>query len=618
MFEHPKFAWALTNAPGWQPSLEFPYTREEIEAAAAEWPDDWNDASCLQDGYGIAMLRSGEGINKRSLWAKYRQARSHTHDDVMHIGLDAHGSEILAQMGYPRNWGAWEPNWISHIQARQIPFTMLTGDCELLADAGAAHVCEVFARGTEDRVDDGEGYILKPDDWHRRMLAIVDVDEDEFYCVDLYRISGGEEHWWSFHCQEGDLATEGLDLTAQGRGTLAGPDVEWGSEEWLAANGCTKGRYGWRGQLFGFPFFYNVERAAADARTRDDGVWSADWALKNANGLHFKLTAACSKGAEVIIADNKSPAGGSPWEMKWILLHSTGDTPTRSQVGTVMELYREEPTVRSVRPIEVSGDDEAGMEPYGIIVGLANGRTDHIFASADPSVVRTAEGGFEFAGRFGLYSEENGQPTRVSLVGGTRLTKEGFGIVGEAAGYRADIVALNRDAETITVSPAPADPQALVSEYIYITNPVRRIAYQVLSAEAADDGTKLALSFDSRVGTGKVTGHADHHVQTDTEFALDNWRYYHGARLVNADRTAEYRIIEVRSAQHAIIDQEVHPDARAATLEAEFPVATWFDVYDYGVGDEVVWPHKVSVKQMNAHTYDITATDSFKLILPEQ
>ena len=37
IFQHPKFAWALANAPGWNPSEQFPYTREQIEAAAVSY-----------------------------------------------------------------------------------------------------------------------------------------------------------------------------------------------------------------------------------------------------------------------------------------------------------------------------------------------------------------------------------------------------------------------------------------------------------------------------------------------------------------------------------------------------------------------------------------------------
>jgi len=106
-------------------------------------------------------------------------------------------------------------------------------------------------------------------------------------------------------------------------------------------------------------------------------------------------------------------------------------------------------------------------------------------------------------------------------------------------------------------------------------------------------------------------------VQTDTPFILQGYRYYDGARLTNADRAAEYQIIEVRSGQHAIIDPAVHPDVPAARLEAEFAVGTWFDVFDYGVGDEVLWPNTVSVSRINEHAYDVTSTDRCRLNLPK-
>ncbi len=58
-------------------------------------------------------------------------------------------------------------------------------------------------------------------------------------------------------------------------------------------------------------------------------------------------------------------------------------------------------------------------------------------------------------------------------------------------------------------------PQRLLRKYIHILNPVRRIAYQVLEAQTTEAGTKLRLAFDSRIGTGQVTGHSDYKVDTD-------------------------------------------------------------------------------------------------------
>lgn len=612
-FQHPKYAWALAHAPGWNPSSEFPYSRQQIEAAAAERPDDWNDASCLQDGYGLAMLRSGQGDNKRALWMMYGRARGHTHDDMLHMGLDAYESEILAQMGYPRNWSAWEGNWMTQNQARQIPFVSMTGQAELFADAGVAHVGEARAQGFTDRVAQGQGYAVDEDNWQRRMLAIVDVDDEHFYCLDLYRIFGGEQHWWTLHCQEGEFSTEGVNLVSQPTGTLAGPDVPYGDEQWQQDHGGRKGVYGWSGPFFAFPHLYNVQRDTSPGQ-----VWSADWELEDSDGLHFRMTVPPVDGAQVVICDGQSPAGGSPYEMKWVLLNKQADAPdapVSTQVANIMEMYRGDPVIKSVRPLEVSGDDEADFAAYGLVVELNNGRVDTIFASADGATTRTAPGGFEFAGRFGLFSEENGEVTNISLLGGTQLTRDGIGVRLPQAEYRGRITATDRKACSITVSPAPPNPGALEGKYVHITNEHRHLAQKVERVETVADGVILHLEFDPLVGIGQVIGHDDGLVKSDTPFRLRGMRYYHGARAANAAGDAEYRILGI--ADGAFVDTAVHPEASAETLAGEFPLGTWFSVYDYGVGDDVVLPHVVSVSRTGQSVYRATATVDVTFSLPD-
>ena len=96
--------------------------RRRSSGRPPRWPDDWNDRSSLHDGYGIAILRGGQGDEKRALWMMYGRARSHTQDDIMDIGLQGFQGILLSHMGYPRNWGYWEHSWTSHHVARQIPF----------------------------------------------------------------------------------------------------------------------------------------------------------------------------------------------------------------------------------------------------------------------------------------------------------------------------------------------------------------------------------------------------------------------------------------------------------------------------------------------------------------
>jgi hypothetical protein len=500
---------------------------------------------------------------------------------------------------------------MTHNVARQIPFQAMTAQAQLFAEAGPVRVAEARAEAFDDQVGSGHGYRLLPDDWQRRLIAMVDIGPDQFYCVDFYRIAGGQEHWWCFHAQEGDFSTSGLSLVRQQTGTLAGPDVPYGDPKWLQEHGCTLAGYrGWQGPMFGFAHLYNVERG------RPEGVWSADWALKNADGLRLRLTVTSAEGAEVALCDGKSPAGGSPYEMKWVLLHREGKAPVKTQVVSVLEPYLHTPSIQEARPLKLSGRDEAGFAAAGCTVRLAD-RTDTLLAAVDGNIEHRAEGSLRFAGRFGFLSEQDGVPVSMVLVGGTRLTRGRIGIRLDSPEYRAHITHVDRARETITVAPAPPDPAALVGATLFITNPVRRIAYNVRAARAVPEGAELRLDLDSRVGTGRVTGVENFRVKTSTPFPLHRYRYYHGARLINADRTAEYRLDDARDKKAAIIDSQAHPDADEERLAREFLTGTWFDVYDYGIGDEVVWPYTVSVTRVEPGVYRVTAPVPVRVALPK-
>jgi len=618
LFPEPKFAWALVNAPGWRPSKGFGFTREQMEQAAEAWPDDWNDASSVHDGYGVAILRGGKADDKRALWLRYGRARSHTQDDIMDIGLQAYEGILLSHMGYPRNWGYWEYSWSSHNLARQFPGQSQVAQAQLMADAGIAHITEARCSAHPEYGNDGTRAEPDPDYWQRRMLALVDVGPQSFYCVDFYRISGGEDHWWAFHGQEGEFSTEGIDLQRQETGTLAGADVPYGDTEWMKANGCSlHPTYGWRGMNFVFPHLYNVQRG------KSTGPWSCNWVLDTGEGLNLRTCVVEARGAgpdraplDVNICDGKAASGGSPYEMKWLMLHNNAPAPARSQIVSIIEPHMGEPLIKQARPITLSGDDEAGFVAHASQLTLAD-RTDTVLFSADASVERQAEGGFAFAGRFGLYAEQGGEPVAISLIGGTKLTKDGFGITLDSPEYRGKITAVDRETHSVTVSPAPATLKALIGATIFIANATRRVAYKVVDARATAEGAELSLYTDCCIGTGQVSGASEFLVASSTPFTLQRYGYYQGARLVNADATAEYTINEVRSGAGAMIDKQAHPDATAEKLAEQFPKGTWFRVYDYGVGDELIWPYAVSVVRKGPQTYEVSAPVPVRLTLPD-
>lgn len=610
LFKDPKFAWALMHTPGWKPSQGFPYKQEQIAKEAAKWPDDWNDRSALSDGYGLAILRGGQGDDKRALWMNYGHNRGHSQDDTLDLGLQSHQGIMLHHMGYPRNWGYWEYSWTSHHEARMFPYLTLVAQPQLLADAGVAHVTEARAQAYNNYGDDGTRTEPPTDYWQRRTLALVDVGPSEYYCVDLYRILGGQEHWWAFHAQEGEFTSGGLELSAPAKGTLAGVDVPYGDEAWMKANDCSKHpAYGWRGVKMAFAHLYNVQKSPTP------GPWWADWKLKSDETMHFRLNVVGSPGMELNLCDGTSPAGGNPYEMKWLMLHKQADSPVQSQVMTVMETYRGKRFIEDVQPLPLSGADESGYQAGACTVKLKDA-TDYVLAAADPTVKRTA-GDLTFSGRFGLYREQNGQPQAMSLVGGTVLRKGQFGMSLQEPEFRAKITAVNYAKPSITLAACPPALEAIKGATIFITAAGRRLGYKVVAATKSGTGCELQLNMDPRVATGHVTGAEDYRVLTDTPFVLQNYGYYQGARVVSADRKAEYRIVECRGGQAALIDRQAHPEAKADKLAAQFPKGSWFEVYDFGVGDEVVWPHSASVVRVSANVYQVTATAPVTLDLPE-
>ena len=180
------------------------------------------------------------------------------------------------------------------------------------------------------------------------------------------------------------------------------------------------------------------------------------------------------------------------------------------------------------------------------------------------------------------------------LVGGTTLGRHPYGVTLAEGRYRGAIAKVDRVRQAITISPAPPEPDAMVGTYVFIVNDAHRVAYRVLAAKRTDEGAELSLDLDARTGIGQVANHGDYVVNTSSRFILAKWRYYHGARLVNEAKTAEYRLLDVPG--RAIIDRSVHPDAKKERLVEEFPPGSWFEVWDYGVGDTVEWHHRSSIR----------------------
>ncbi|MDA0745733.1 MAG: heparinase II/III family protein, partial [bacterium] len=180
---------------------------------------------------GFCVLRAGESQeSRRHLVLNYGKGnRGHGHRDKLAVNLMAHGYDFSADLGYPPSWVApkisgWETHTVSHFTV------MVDGENQEFA-TGSLHT---FVPGPWVRLADASATPAYPGraTEYRRAVALIPVDDERSYMVDLFRVVGGETHDYNFHSLAGEEAErfelklpDGVERIVQEGGTLAGAEV---------------------------------------------------------------------------------------------------------------------------------------------------------------------------------------------------------------------------------------------------------------------------------------------------------------------------------------------------------------------------------------------------------
>ncbi len=601
----PRYAMAMYDQAAGAPIAEVtdPDQREEIERIVAERGSDIHLPSNVLDGYGHAILRSGQGDDRRALWVRYGRHRGHAHDDMLTIGWEGKMRKILPELGYPHSWtfrGQWEGNWAAHYCGRIVGAASYRsrGHCKLFADGAWAQVTTAHAPAHVD-VAAPEVYEMLPDVGMERTIALIDVSDTDSYAVDVLRLSGGTDHYWSFHGPrtEGESTVEGLDLQAQGTGTLAGAGIAYGDGvEWTKANP----------QLSAFPYLYDVARADGA------GQWSLDWPLEGQPDVHLRMTSLSTGPADVNLAKGKPPGGGKPYELQWAIGHTTGTAPHASQFADVIEVHEGERFIDAVESLAVDAEPGGAYAPVAVKVAIGD-RQDTVIVSRDAG--ECSAGGVTTDATFAVWSETDGELTGACLVGGRLLKVGDIGIEAEAAEWQGQITATDYPNRKVTVQPAAPYPNALAGLYIRISNEFSDCTHLIVAAENQGDACVLTLELDPRICEGPVTAIKANAITSGVTLQLAGLRYCHGKTLANEDASSAYRVSGVTGRNTVWIDPQTHGEVAEETLGQEFgdtngDGSKGFAVYDYGVGDTVSVPTIVSLRKVSADLWTlVTSTD---------
>ena len=168
----------------------------------------------------LAILRSGQDGNGRAAWLDYDSGGAHGHHDGMNLGLFAHGLDLLPDFGYPPvQFGGWQTpraNWYLMSAAHN---TVVVDGANHVRGAGKT---TLWANGKSFRAIRASGSGLIGGQQFERTINVVDVSEENFYLIDLFRVMGGGDHAKFIHGHFGRIKTGGLlfkETTEFGHGT---------------------------------------------------------------------------------------------------------------------------------------------------------------------------------------------------------------------------------------------------------------------------------------------------------------------------------------------------------------------------------------------------------------
>ena len=499
--------------------------------AQVEYDPDIFLPSRLLDGYGVGILESGEGESRRGFWLYYGDHPGHAHEQVMDMGLVALRRNLLRHMGYPYSWqfmGTWDANWITHYGVKVVTDQNLTwkNTVRLFHGHGAFQVVEAAGLGIS--TDGGpSGYEEVPGYAMRRTLALVDLPDGRFYCVDLFGVEGGDDHWWVFHGPDGDLTESPTStLNPQPTGTAAGPDVEYGEEP---PDGIPHS----------LAHLYDVRRGEAG------DAWSAKWDVKDGDGLSLRITQVGPDDGELLLARGRSPhapADKPPYELDWLLRHRSGDG-LKSEFAGIIETGTDLP-VRSSERFDADGF-------LGLRVEL-DGLTHFIIRRTAPGAAFDRDG-IVFDGDAGFVEVDTNTRgiRRMTLVGGGMLTLNGVGITRGSNDWSGVVGRV--DGNDIYVASEEAPSAQTVGRYLLVNRPRAgwpagdTFAYRIEAVEADSPGVwRCRSAWSTIIGGGTAGEKTELGFMTSDRHPLGRSRtYYRGSYLFPTDETECVRLAHV-------------------------------------------------------------------------
>jgi hypothetical protein len=369
--------------------------------------------SGLLPAYGHVALGAGTGTDAVQLNLNASDDSNHMRSDVTGFVLFANGDEQLGNVRYfngtpGRNWGEQilSHNAVTIDRVNMTRGTWTVGKSNHRFTSGNITLYEPGLAGLGVVEVDGRRPYESRASRYQRVMVVNTTDLGRPYVVDVFRVTGGRTHDYTFH---GAIR---FDQTWESSVPLAPDPAQYpmleGTETWVepTSSGSTFPYYGyWREVSKGAaPGDFQLTYRDTDAvKKRDVRLWVTDGGMAD---IYVGKTPTAER------VNTEPPNFYKYWRPSLILRRRISSGTQESLFAHVVEpLKNGASSIQSVQRVPL---DAAGMDAVALRVTFTDGRVDTVLvnlqnpriagAAGGSPTVGTADGRYSLTGRIGVHT----------------------------------------------------------------------------------------------------------------------------------------------------------------------------------------------------------------------
>lgn len=592
------------------------------DETVAKWlqRDDMALGSRVLTAYGLGILESGVRGNRRAVTMFWGPdgCGSHAHSDMLNIEFFAFGKTLAPDLGYPEETGtpkkrtAWTSATVSHstVVRDRSSSGRIFGTLNGFKTFPGFHTVDV---SSEQSVF---GSARPPERVFRRQLALVDIDDDRFYVVDVFRVRGGSQHDWIFHANhvEEQIPDVGPKPVKQATLPEVTKDVDEDEVDKLIAD---KGKKKDKAEQEELPadFVRRVEVKTTGLNLSDpkkwkllsqyqnsikkgfggtqylhypqfakaDGQWTVAWDTGHDVKVRLTMLKGCAQ--EVVLADGEPPyRKGAPKFLKYVMARNEGES-LESNYVSFLEAYKDEPVIKSVTDLRTKAD---AWSDVAVRIETPE-RTDFIFSSIDAAKSHSYEPAIQFRGAQAFIAQKEGQLAAAYLIGGKPSTNascrlEASGVKVEISSSLAGTVEKIDPDEGTFVTDSDSLNEGCIGEIMIVGNVAHKCAYRVIGLKKTGNG-KWLVQFEADFIVGlsplkKIQGNKATLTQRITTY---DGRFV-GMTLANEDGSSLWQIAG-SGMTSVTVAKDGPPLDEDAIRDSDGDLERCLKVCDFGPGD---------------------------------